>query len=82
MDFLYFLLIGLVAGWLTGQIMKGGSFGLVTNLVVGVIGAILGGFVFSLLGLAATGMMGKLVTATVGAVLLVVILRKFGRNID
>ena len=43
-DLVYFLLIGLVAGWLAGKLMEGHSFGLLGNLVVGVIGAILGGF--------------------------------------
>ena len=46
---IYFLLIGLAAGWLAGKIMKGYSFGLAGNLVVGVIGAVLGGFLFGLL---------------------------------
>ncbi len=53
MDLLLFLLVGLVAGWLAGQIMKGKGFGLVGNLVIGVIGAFIGRYVFRLLGLAA-----------------------------
>ena len=75
MDILYFVLIGIVAGWLAGVLMKGGGFGLVGNLVLGVIGAIVGGFAFSLLGLTATGTLGKLVTATVGAILFIALLR-------
>ena len=55
MDFLWFLLIGLAAGWLAGQLTKGGGFGLIGDLVVGVIGALLGGFLFGLLGLTAVG---------------------------
>ena len=51
MGLLWFALIGLAAGWLAGQIMKGGGFGLVGDLVVGVVGAILGGFLFGLLGI-------------------------------
>ncbi len=78
MEFLYYLLIGLAAGWLASQIMKGGSSGMVTNLIVGVIGAVLGGVVFGLLGLTATGLTGNLVTATVGACLLIFLLQKFG----
>ena len=69
-----FLAIGLVAGWLAGQIMKGKGFGLVGNLVVGVVGAILGGMVFGVVGLPATGTVGSLVTATVGAVVLLYLL--------
>lgn len=65
-----FLVIGAIAGWLAGKIMKGRGFGLGGNLVVGVIGAVLGGFLFGLLGLSATGLIGSLVTATVGAIVL------------
>ena len=79
MPFLWFLLIGIAAGWLAGQIMKGGGFGLVGDLIVGVIGALLGGFLFGLFGLAATGMLGSLVTATVGAVVLIALLRVINR---
>lgn len=75
MDFVWFLLIGLVAGWLAGRLMKRKSTGLVGDLIVGVVGALLGGFVFSVLGLKATGLVGSLVTATVGAVLFIVLLR-------
>ena len=50
-DLIYFLLIGMAAGWLAGKLMEGRSFGLLGNLVVGVIGAILGGFLFRLVGL-------------------------------
>ena len=75
MNFLWFILIGLCAGWLAGQFMKGGGYGLVGNLIVGVIGAILGGVLFNILGLSANGLIGSLVTATVGAVVLIALLR-------
>jgi uncharacterized membrane protein YeaQ/YmgE (transglycosylase-associated protein family) len=74
--FLYFILIGLCAGWLAGQITKGRGFGILGDLIIGVIGALLGGFVFGLLGLAATGLLGSLITATCGAILLLWLLRK------
>jgi len=70
MQVVYFLLIGLLAGWLAGLVMKGRGFGLVGNLIVGAIGALLGGFLFGLLGLASTSLLGSLVTATVGAIVL------------
>jgi uncharacterized membrane protein YeaQ/YmgE (transglycosylase-associated protein family) len=79
MDFLWFLLIGLAAGWLASQIMKGGGSGLVGDLLMGVIGSILGGFVFSLLGLSATTPLGSLITATVGAIVLIAGLRAINR---
>ena len=75
MEFLWFVLIGLCAGWLAGQITKGSGFGLVGDLIVGVVGAILGSFAFGLLGLAAYGLLGRLIVATGGAVLLLVLLR-------
>jgi uncharacterized membrane protein YeaQ/YmgE (transglycosylase-associated protein family) len=79
MDFLWFLIIGVVAGFLAGQIMKGGGYGLVGDLIVGVIGAILGGFLFGLLGISAGGLLGALITATVGAVVLIALLRLLKR---
>ena len=75
MEFLWFLLIGLAAGWLAGVIMKGGGFGLAGDLIVGIIGALIGGFLFRLLGIATYGLLGSLIMATVGAVVLVAFLR-------
>jgi uncharacterized membrane protein YeaQ/YmgE (transglycosylase-associated protein family) len=79
MDLLWFLLIGLVAGWLSGQIMRGGGFGLLGDLVIGVIGALLGGFLFGRLGISGGGLLGSLVLATIGAILLIVLLRLIRR---
>ena len=79
MEFVWFILIGIVAGWLAGVIMKGGGFGLVGDLIVGVIGALLGGFLFGLLGISAGGLLGALITATVGAVVLILLLRVIKR---
>jgi uncharacterized membrane protein YeaQ/YmgE (transglycosylase-associated protein family) len=53
MHILWFILIGIAAGWLAGQIMKSGNSSLLTDLIIGVIGAVLGGFLFGLLGLSA-----------------------------
>ena len=75
MHIFWFLLIGLAAGWLAGQIMKGWGFGLIGDLVVGVIGALLGGILFDLFGLHAIGLLGNLVMATVGAIVLIALLR-------
>ena len=55
MEFIWFIVIGLVAGWLAGQFMKGGGFGVIGDIIVGVLGALIGGFLFSLLGLSAGG---------------------------
>ena len=61
-----FLLVGLIAGWLAGQIMKGSGFGLLGNMVIGIVGAFVGGFVFQLIGLTSDGLLGFIITATVG----------------
>ncbi|HEY6564773.1 MAG TPA: GlsB/YeaQ/YmgE family stress response membrane protein [Pirellulaceae bacterium] len=79
MQALWFILIGVVAGWLAGQLTKGGGFGLVGNLIVGVLGAVVGGFLFGLLGLSSSGIWGSLVTATVGAVALLATVRVLKR---
>jgi len=79
MEILWFILIGIAAGWLAGQIMHGGGFGVVGDLIIGVIGALLGGFLFGLLGITAGGLLGSLITATVGAIVLIVLLRMFRR---
>ena len=76
MEFLWFILIGLAAGWLAGQLMKGGGFGVIGDIIVGVIGALLGGFLFSTLGVfPGGGLFGSLVVATIGAVVLLFLLR-------
>jgi len=74
-DLILFLVIGLVAGWLAGQVLKGKGFGLIGDLIVGVIGAFLGGWLFSLLDINLGGIIGRLVIAFVGAVVFLYVLR-------
>jgi uncharacterized membrane protein YeaQ/YmgE (transglycosylase-associated protein family) len=69
------LVIGAIAGWLAGSIMKGGKLGLLGNVVIGVIGSFIGGSVFRFLGIPAASLMGSIVTATTGAVLLLYIMK-------
>ena len=77
---MWFLIVGLVAGWLAGMLVKGGGFGLVGDLVVGVIGAVVGGWLFSTLGASAGGgLLGSIIVATIGAVVLLVIVRLIKR---
>jgi uncharacterized membrane protein YeaQ/YmgE (transglycosylase-associated protein family) len=71
---IYILLIGALAGFLAGKIMKGSGFGALGNIVVGIVGAMLGGFLFSLVGLAAYGLVGQLIMAVIGACVLLWIL--------
>lgn len=70
MEVVWFLIIGLCAGWLAGHLTRRRGFGLAGNLIIGVIGAVLGGFVFDLLGFASRSLIASLITATVGSLLL------------
>ena len=70
MNWIWFIIIGLIAGFLAGAVVKGHGFGLIGNLIVGIIGALLGGFLFGLMGLFPGNMLGELVCAFVGAVVL------------
>ena len=70
-----FLVIGLIAGWLAGQVLKGKGFGLIGDLIVGVIGAFLGGWLFNLLDISIGGILGSLITAFVGAVVFLYLIR-------
>jgi uncharacterized membrane protein YeaQ/YmgE (transglycosylase-associated protein family) len=76
MGLILFILIGLAAGWLAGQVVKGGGYGVVGDIVVGVIGALIGGFLFQRSGaFAGSGLLGSLIVATIGAVVLLFLLR-------
>ena len=75
MDLIIFLLIGALAGWLAGVIMKGGGFGLIGDIVVGVLGTFLGGWLLPKLGLSFGGDFGGFITAVIGAVILLFIVR-------
>ncbi len=71
MQFVWFLFVGLVAGWLAGKFTKGSGFGVIGDIVVGILGAIVGGFLFGLVGIAWGGTLGSIVVATIGAIVLV-----------
>lgn len=74
------LLIGLVAGWLAGVLVRGGGFGLVGDIVVGIIGAFIGGWLLPRLGIfTPSGLLWEIVTATIGAVILLVIIKVIRR---
>ncbi len=78
MAFLYFILIGAIAGWLAGTIMKGKGYGILMNIVLGIIGALVGGWMFDVLGIyTGAGLIGSLITATVGAIVVIAISRVF-----
>lgn len=72
---LLFLVIGILAGFLAGKIMKGSGFGLIGDLVIGVIGAFIGVWVFGLLGISSGGIIGLLIAAVVGSLILLFVIR-------
>jgi uncharacterized membrane protein YeaQ/YmgE (transglycosylase-associated protein family) len=74
---IWWILIGLIAGWLAGTIARGRGFGCITDVILGLVGAVIGGWIFSRLGIATFGFLGGLAAATVGAVLLVAVARLF-----
>jgi len=78
-NLLIFLLVGIVAGWLAGKIMRGAGFGLFGDMVVGVLGAFVGGWLFSRLGVVTWGIPGLLITALIGAMVLLFLLRLIKR---
>jgi uncharacterized membrane protein YeaQ/YmgE (transglycosylase-associated protein family) len=77
LSFIWYILIGAVAGWIAGNLSKGGGFGFWVNLLVGIIGGVLGGWIFGLFGLSTTSIIGNLITAVVGAVVLLWIISLF-----
>ena len=73
MNLLIFLLIGALAGWAAGLLMKGRGLGVIGNIIVGVIGAFLGGWLLPMLGVSFGGNIGLFITAFIGAVILLAI---------
>ena len=74
MNLLWFILIGMTAGWLAGKVIKGSGYGAIANTLIGAIGGVIGGYVFALLGITAGGLLGALTTAFVGAVILLALI--------
>ncbi|MBN2161118.1 MAG: GlsB/YeaQ/YmgE family stress response membrane protein [Spirochaetes bacterium] len=74
------LIVGLVAGWLAGLVWKGGGFGLVWNLVLGVAGSFLGGWLFKILNISFGGIIGSIVAAFVGALIILAIVNLIRRR--
>ena len=80
MNLFSFLIVGLIAGWLAGQVMKGGGYGVLADIVLGILGGIVGGSIFGALGIwPGGGIVAAIVVAFVGAVVLVWITRQIKR---
>jgi len=77
MGIIAWIIVGLIAGWLAGMLMKGSGYGLIGDLVLGLIGALVGGWLFSIILPSAepSGLIGSIIVATIGAVVLVAIVR-------
>jgi len=74
---LWFLFIGLISGWLAGRISRGGGFGLWGDLATGVVGSFIGSFLFKLIGISTYGTIGMIISSTIGAIILLWVIRKF-----
>ena len=79
MRFLVWIISGIVAGWLTGLVMKGRGYGLIVDLVIGLLGGVIGGWLFSLFGVATHSWLGEILVAVIGGVVLVAIVRVLRR---
>ena len=78
-NLIYFAVIGLVAGWIASKIMKGRGSGLIRNLIIGIIGAFLGGWLFDFLNIQIGGICGMLIAATSGSIVLLWLIRLISR---
>ena len=80
MGLLYWIVVGLIAGWLAGQVMRGGGYGVLVDIILGMVGGVVGGWVFGMLGIwPGGGIIGSIIVAFVGAVILVAITRALRR---
>jgi len=71
----WWLLVGLIAGFLASVVMRGGGYGIVGDIIIGIVGAFIGGFLASLVGVSAGGFIGTIIVAFIGACILIAILR-------
>ncbi|MFZ0997980.1 MAG: GlsB/YeaQ/YmgE family stress response membrane protein [Candidatus Sulfotelmatobacter sp.] len=70
-NFVWWIIVGLIAGWAAGKIMKGGGYGAVMDIVLGIVGAVVGGWLLGALGIHAGGLIGTIVVAIIGAMFLI-----------
>ena len=80
MSIIWFLIVGAIAGWIAGELTKGSGYGLLGNIVVGVVGALIGGYLFSVFGIDVYGLLGEIIMAVIGAVVFLFILSLFRRG--
>ena len=80
MYFLWYLLIGLVAGWLANLVVRGSGSGFIINLIVGIVGGFLGGWLVGLMGWFPVGTFGTLIASVIGAIVLLLIVARVTRR--
>ncbi len=79
MYFLIWIISGIVAGWLTGLVMRGHGFGIIGDLIIGLIGGVIGGSLARVVGIFPTGWIGHILVAAVGGIILVAVIRALRR---
>ncbi|MDQ6738560.1 MAG: GlsB/YeaQ/YmgE family stress response membrane protein [Gemmatimonadota bacterium] len=80
MTWLWWIIVGLIAGWATGRIMKGSGYGPIMDIVLGIVGAVIGGWLMGMLGIGGGGIIWTIIVAIIGAVLLVWLVRLITGN--
>lgn len=81
MGLIWSLVIGALAGWIAGLIRKGQGYGILINMLVGIVGSVVGGFLFGLLGLSASGLIGTLIMSVIGAIAFLFLLDLFRNKV-
>lgn len=75
MDIITAIIVGLIAGWLAGVVMKGSGYGVLGNVLLGALGGVIGSWVFDFFGIAFYGIFGSIIVAAVGAIVLIYLIR-------
>ncbi len=78
-NILGFLLIGLIVGWLAGVLVQGRGYGIIADILIGILGAVVGGLVFDLIGIQPRSTLGELITSVIGAVIFLAIVKAVKR---
>jgi uncharacterized membrane protein YeaQ/YmgE (transglycosylase-associated protein family) len=70
-NLIWWIIVGLIAGWAAGKIMRGGGYGPLMDIVLGIVGAVVGGWLMGAIGIYAGGLIGTIVVAIIGAIFLI-----------
>jgi uncharacterized membrane protein YeaQ/YmgE (transglycosylase-associated protein family) len=73
---IWWIIVGLIAGWAAGKIMKGSGYGTLMDIVLGIVGGVVGGLLLGILGIHADGLVGSIIVAIIGAVFLIWLSRR------